>query len=121
MSKPKPRGKPFDERRARLAAYEAAARQSPEKRSENARKAGLASAAKRAAERAALGLPTARERWAAKPQPSAEQLADYVERVIKENPTAEWSYDQIRRQAIALMRAEVARFELAALDRKIDE
>ena len=88
-----------------LGGIRAAANMTPEERSERARKAAAVREAKRDAEREAAGLPPRKKRA---PEPSAEELAPWLEEVDKRYPGRQWPREARRRQAIILARTAVA-------------
>jgi hypothetical protein len=93
---------------ARLLGYSSAASLTPEQRTARARKAGLASAANRRARREAEGAPDPRPRSASKPQPTLDELDPYIELLLKEDPSRVWTHTQLRAQAIAEMKRDIA-------------
>ncbi|TFC98952.1 hypothetical protein E3T28_09325 [Cryobacterium sinapicolor] len=104
---------------ARSAALALAAQKSPEWRTERAKKAAAASVkamaikrAKAAAVRAAAGIeePPKRKRYSSRGLPNEEVLRGYMPEVERQFPGL--TYDQKRRQAAAMLRADLARVEL---------
>ena len=89
---------------------------SAEQRSESARKAGLASAAKRRAEREAAGLPPIppRERLVA----PLEVLEPYLEQIDRERGDEPWPYERRIREATIRHRRDVAATALEAAKRR---
>lgn len=88
-----------------LGGIRAAANMTPEQRSERSRKAAAVREAKRDAEREAAGLPPRKKRA---PEPSAEELAPWLEMVDRLYPDRQWPREARRRQAIILARTAVA-------------
>lgn len=89
-----------------LGGLRAASNMTPEARSERARKAAQAREAKRDAERAAAGLPPRKKPM---PEPSAAELAPWLEEVDKRYPDRVWPHREARRrQAVILWRTAVA-------------
>ncbi|AZC14569.1 hypothetical protein DT073_13385 [Microbacterium sp. ABRD28] len=79
---------------------------SPEERAERGRRGAEVTNAKKAAKRAAQGLPPTKKR---PPQPSAAALAPWLEEVDRRWPDREWSSPEARRrQAILLLRMATA-------------
>jgi len=97
---------------ARLRGLASAAALTPEERIERARRAGLASAAARRRAREEAGLPEPARRRADHPQPSLEDLEPYLEEFDRLHPEGGFSYEERRRQAILLLKIDLAKREL---------
>lgn len=91
----------------------AAANMSPEARSERARIAGLANAAKQEAKRIAEGQPPRRVR---PPQPSVVELEPWLAEVDRRYPDRQWKTgEERRREAVLLLRIAAAEAIEAAM------
>jgi len=98
--------------RSRVAGYKSAASMTPEARTERAKKAGRASAAKREAERARLraleGLPAPVKRGDRVPRVSMAELGDFLEQFDAEHPGEQFTYEQRRSGATILFKRWMA-------------
>jgi len=98
--------------RAVLRGYQSALALTAEQRSERASKAGKASAEKRAAERAALGITPKSTGAPVAKGPTANELSDFFEEFDRQNPDLEATYEVRRRGALILMRKHFAELGL---------
>ena len=96
----------------RIRGLQSAAKFTPEERSARARRAALAGAAKRRAEREALGIPTVeRDRVALSPS----ELSEWLEEFDAQNPDLVVTAEERRRGALILMKRHVAELALGKL------
>jgi hypothetical protein len=103
--------------RHQLAAFSYWAKIDPAERARIMSERGKASAAARAAERAAAGIPPARRRRNAEPLPSAEELAPFLEALDSESHETPLTYESRFREAVLRLRLDIAQQTVEALRR----
>ncbi|MBT2494241.1 hypothetical protein J7E45_01350 [Microbacterium sp. ISL-59] len=98
-----------------LGGLRAAANMTPQERSDRAKRARAVQLQREDARRAEAGLPPRKRRA---PEPSAEDLDPWLEKVDELFPGREWGREERRRQAIVLARTAAAEAASESMKRR---